>query len=335
MDEDDFPVVKRVTQKPKRKTTKSVPAKQAAPPPAVQNDGYPNDTSNLRELFRACFAEFLAMLMFVFLGCGSVAATGEFLVDDADLSVKVNVARVLPIATAFGLSITVLAFNTSAVSGGHINPAVTFAFYLQKKLSAGRAVLYIISQFLGSLLGAAILWGGIASASYIPTPGTTFNGTNFILGVSVVPAVGNPPFYLGANQLNPVISTSNGVLLEIMGTGFLVGTVFSTALDKRTLGANSNLAPIPIGLSVWICHLVLIPWTGCGINPARTFGPAMVNSFAGVNTWGDANLVIYFLGPMLGASLAVLVMHFLWGGFNPPEPISSAEVVDEEDEEVV
>ena len=54
-----------------------------------------------------------------------------------------------------------------------------------------------------------------------------------------------------------------------------------------------------------------------------------MNSFAGQDTWGDANLVIYFLGPMLGASLTTGVMHILWGGLNPPDPHSSAQVVDD------
>ena len=123
-------------------------------------------------------------------------------------------------------------------------------------------VLYFIAQFLGSVVGAALLWGGISGASYNPTPGVVVNVTGFRPGIDVIPAVGRPPFGLGANQLNPVLSTSNGLLLEVVGTGMLIGTVLSTAVDGRSLGSLSNLAPIPIGISVWIVHLVLIPWTG-------------------------------------------------------------------------
>ena len=223
---------------------------------------FPDDISDRAELLRAILAEFLAMTMFVFLGCGSVAATGEFLVDDFDLGIKVNVARVLPIATCFGLTITVLVFNIAPISGGHINPAVSFALMLQRKISPWRFFFYGIAQLLGSTLGAALLWGGISNASYAASPGVVVNITGFVPGVSVIPAVGHPPFGLGANMLNPVLSTSNGLLLEIMGTSMLVGTVLSTAVDKRSLGPVANLAPIPIGLSVWVVHLVLIPWTG-------------------------------------------------------------------------
>jgi len=89
---------------------------------AMQNSLHFERIKPSGELFRAVLAEFLAMTMFVYLGCGSVTATGEFLVDDEDFQVKTNVARVLPIATTFGLAIVVLAFNIGPISGGHINP---------------------------------------------------------------------------------------------------------------------------------------------------------------------------------------------------------------------
>jgi glycerol uptake facilitator-like aquaporin len=233
----------------------------APAPPADPPSPFPDDTRDKGALFRACLAEFLAMTMFVFLGCGSVTATGEFLVDEKDFSIKVNVARVLPIATCFGISITVLAFNIGAISGGHINPAVTYALMLQRKVSPARMILYFIAQFSGSLLGASILWAGLSGATWNPSPGVNMTA-GFRLGIDQIPAVGKPPFYLGANQLNPVLSTSNGLLLEVMGTSFLVGTVMATAVDGRAMGNVGSLAPIPIGISVWIAHLVLIPWTG-------------------------------------------------------------------------
>ena len=81
------------------------------------------------DLFRAALAEGFATLIFVFLGCGSVCSTGEFLVDDAHLTVQPSVARVLPIATTFGLAITVLAFSVAPISGGHINPGTFHTLY--------------------------------------------------------------------------------------------------------------------------------------------------------------------------------------------------------------
>jgi len=114
--------------------------------------------------------------------------------------------------------------------------------------------------------------------------------------------------------------------MKIMGTSILVLTVLSTAVDSRSLNQVQMLAPLPIGFSVWIAHLVLIPWTGCGINPARTFGPAVINSFAGMDTWGP-NWWIYYLGPAAGATGTSFIMWILWGGPNPPKNTMAVEDV--------
>lgn len=270
--------------------------------------GFPDDTSNKRELLRACVAEFLAMALFVFLGTGSVAATGEFLRDGTGTSIKSNVSRLLPIATCFGISITVLAFNFGHISGGHINPAVTLALTLEKKVSPTRMGLYWLCQFLGAVAGSLLMWGGISGVSWHPPLG--MNTTGFIPGVTLIPAVGYPPYGLGANSLDPLITPANGLLLETMGTMILVITVLMTAVDGRSMGKNVTLAPLPIGFSVWLIHLVLIPWTGCGINPARTFGPMMTNLLGGQNTFGSTGY-IYYLGPVFGAVLGWLITTFL------------------------
>ena len=131
---------------------------------------------------------------------------------------------------------------------------------LLKRMTGKRALVYMAAQFLGSTFGAALLWGSISSSSFVPNPSSTIPG--FQHGVDIVPAVGYPPFALGANQLNPTLTKGNGLLLEIMGTAILVGTVLSTAVDHRSMGQASSLAPLPIGICVWVVHLVLIPWTG-------------------------------------------------------------------------
>ena len=104
----------------------------------------PQDRFSQIDLWRAALAEFLAMAMFVFMGCGSVTATGEFLVANAINPLPPSVARVMPIATAFGISIVVLAFAVGPISGGHINPAVTLALLIQRRISPRRAMLYWI-----------------------------------------------------------------------------------------------------------------------------------------------------------------------------------------------
>ena len=116
--------------------------------------------------------------------------------------------------------------------------------------------------------------------------------------------IGNPPYGLGVNGLNPDLSHLNGAVLEMMGTLILCLTVVMTAVHKKALSQGTpNLAPLAIGLSVFLAHVVLVPLTGCGINPARTFGPAFVNLWAGNVVW-TSSYWIYFGGPLMGACIA-------------------------------
>ena len=108
------------------------------------------------------------------------------------------------------------------------------------------------------------MWAGTSDASYNPHKGN-LPSANFTQGVDVVPAVGRPPYYLGANALNPVLNEWNGFILEVVGTAFLVSTVLTTAVDQRSLQNVNALAPLPIGFAVFVVHLALVPWTGCGI----------------------------------------------------------------------
>jgi glycerol uptake facilitator-like aquaporin len=146
------------------------------------------------------------------------------------------------------------------------------------------------------------------NASFVASPGIAQPPPG-----GVVASVGRPPFRLGANQLNPVLNPWNGLVLEIVGTSLLVGTVLTTAVDERALSGVNSLAPLPIGFSVMVAHLCLIPWTGCGINPARTFGPALINSLAGVDTW-QGSWWIYYVGPGIGSVVTSFAVWFLWGG---------------------
>ena len=106
-----------------------------------------------------------------------------------------------------------------------------------------------------------------------------------------------PPFLLGANTVTGSTSVGSAFLLEFMGTFLLVWTVCMTAVSKKSIAAN--IAPIAIGWAVLLAHLVLIPYTGCGINPARSFGPHLVVIFAGEKV-GYAGWWVYYTAPFLG-----------------------------------
>jgi glycerol uptake facilitator-like aquaporin len=127
---------------------------------------------------------------------------------------------------------------------------------------------------------------------------------------------------LGANGLQlPSITVGNALVVEIMGTALLVFTVLESAVNSKAITSGTSkmsLAPIPIGLAVFVAHIVLIPVTGCSINPTRSFGPAVVSGYFD-DHW------IWWVGPLLGATVASL----LWGLFKIIEgPAVDAETVD-------
>uniref|UniRef100_UPI003AAC5E56 aquaporin-1-like n=1 Tax=Centroberyx gerrardi TaxID=166262 RepID=UPI003AAC5E56 len=180
----------------------------------------------------------------------------------------------LHVALAFGLSVAMAAL----CMGGevHLNPAVTVAMTLTLRLRPWRAALYVIGQLLGGVASAALLLG---------------------LTGDVTPAL---------NQLSSGVQPHQAVVVETLVTLQLVLVVLATA----RFPLPTVLAPLLVGLAVSLGHLVAMGWTGCGMNPARSFGPAVVTlSFH--NHW------VFWAGPVLGACLAALLNDLLlrprWG----------------------
>lgn len=219
-------------------------------------------------VWRAVVAEAVATLLFVFLGAGTVVVTGNLVGE------PLTAARLVAIALAHGLTIAILVAATARISGGHINPAVTFAAFVAGKIKLVPGFYYIAAQLLGAALGAWLLT--------VVIPG---------------PALGT----LGAHGLGSGVTPIGGLITEIILTFVLVLVIFATAMDPKGPG---HLAPIAIGLAVLVDHLLGVPLTGASMNPARSFGPALV---AGV--W--ANHWIYWIGPALGALLAVWIYQWL------------------------
>lgn len=220
--------------------------------------------------WRAGLAEFIAVFLFVFLGAGAVVVSGGMAGDAMDFS------RLIMISVTHGLAITVLAYATINISGGHINPAVTFAAMVTRQISAARGLLYVISQLGGAAAGAVLL-------------------------LAVAP--GAEDTRLGGHSLGAQVSLEAGLLTEVVLTFGLVFVIFATAMDTRGL---RNFAPLAIGLAVLVENLFGIPITGASMNPARSFGPALI-------TWEWSNHWLYWAGPLLGGALAGLTYkHVFW-----------------------
>ncbi|KAL3569490.1 hypothetical protein D5086_029380 [Populus alba] len=190
---------------------------------------------------------------------------------------------ILGIAWAFGGMIFILVYCTAGISGGHINPAVTFGLFLARKVSLVRAILYMVAQCLGAICGCGLVKA--FQKSYY----TNYGG--------------------GANGLAIGYSKGTGLGAEIIGTFVLVYTVFS-ATDPKRNARDSHvpvLAPLPIGFAVFMVHLATIPITGTGINPARSFGAAVI--YNKEKAWDDH--WIFWVGPFIGAAIAALYHQFI------------------------
>lgn len=220
--------------------------------------------------WRAGIAEFMSSLLFLYIAIQTMM--GNKRKDDPCLGVGTQ-----GIAWALGGMIFVLVYCTAGISGGHINPAVTFALFLARKISFNRTLLYIICQCLGAICGAGIVKGF------------------------------QPNFYQseggGTNTVAHGYTKGGGLGAEIVGTFVLVYVVFAATDAKRTARDSyvPALVPLPIGFAVFLVHLATIPITGTGINPARSLGAAVIFNTRH-NGWDDH--WIFWVGPMIGAALA-------------------------------
>ena len=219
-------------------------------------------------------AEMIGTMVLVLMGCGTAVSLGCNPVG-ADLSTVVGTAM------AFGLSVIAMAYTIGGISGCHINPAITLGVFLSKRMSGKDALMYIVFQVIGGLLGAAILYALVTSA-----------GTDFALAGAG----------LGSNDLQSGVSVAGGLIAEIVFTCVFVLVVLgATASDNESTGKFAGLA---IGLSLILVHLVCIRYTGTSVNPARSFGPALFAQLAGGPATTLSNLWIFIVGPFAGAVLA-------------------------------
>jgi aquaporin TIP len=178
------------------------------------------------------------------------------------------------VALANGLAIGIMVSNLGHISGGHFNPAITLGFVVTRRITLPLAVAYWIAQFLGAVIAALLL--------------------RFLF---------HTPQVLDAVPKVSGIDAGRGLLIEIILTFFLVGTVFATAVDPR--GAFKSIAGLTIGLMITIDVLMGGPYTGAAMNPARAFGPQLIANF-----WADG--WIYYLGPAIGGVIAALAYEWLY-----------------------
>jgi len=193
-----------------------------------------------------------------------------------------------------------LVYAIGHITGGHINPGVSLLMYFQREISFPKMIAYWLAQLVGALLGSSLVLGSVSSLA-----GQT-------RGTDVVTTFAKAPFQLGSTTLDGQISSANGFLLELMGSFFFYFVISQCALDAKGI-SKTSIPAIPIGFSLIVVHICLIPFTGCGVNPARTFGPAMITCWSG----GDCDVAIqdwwwiYYIGPFVAAYLVAEITHLM------------------------
>ncbi|WP_305839166.1 aquaporin Z [Photobacterium leiognathi] len=219
-------------------------------------------------------AEFIGTFWLVLGGCGSAVLAAAY----PDLSIGF-----LGVALAFGLTVVTMACAIGHISGCHLNPAVTVGLWAGNRFPTGEVVPYVISQVLGGIAGAAVLYV-IASghAGFDLAGGFASNGYG----------EHSPGHY----------SLLSSFVTEVVMT-FMFLFVILGATHKL---ASPQMAGLAIGLALTLIHLISIPVTNTSVNPARSTGPALF-----VGDWATSQLWMFWVAPLIGAILAGWVYHWL------------------------
>lgn len=223
---------------------------------------------------KALIAEFIGTFALLFAGVGSIVMV-NFMVPNEPKSA----ASLIIVALAHGLAIAVCGSAMGHISGGHFNPAVSLGMAVARKIDFMTMIGYWIAQFAGGIVGTFMVMKAVDS------PGAkdyfdTING--------------------GLPEVNALITSSSAMLLEGIGTFFLVLVVLGTCVDRRAAKMGAWYA----GLTITMMILTFGPLTGGSINPARWFGPALVRSLL-------TDLPVYLAGPAVGAILAAIIYAYL------------------------
>jgi len=222
---------------------------------------------------RAWFAEAIATYALVFFGpLAIILAAVAF-------GTGLSIQAIVMISLAHGAAIGLMVYTFGHVSGAHINPAVTISMLVTRRIGIKDGIAYIVFQLVGAIAAAASL------KAILPDLGAKVNfGTQ-----------GGPSELLNHSALS-------GLAVEIILTFFLVTVIFMTAVHKK---APAGMYGLAIGGMIFLIHLVGVPLTGASVNPARTFGPALISGYWDYH-W------IYWAGPIIGAIIAGLIMNYVF-----------------------
>mgnify|MGYP006065763985 CR=1 FL=1 len=211
-------------------------------------------------------------MVLVLMGCGSAVFAGGV----AD-TVGAGVGTI-GVAMAFGLSVVAMAYTIGNISGCHINPAITLGVWLSGGMKLKRALMYMLFQIVGAIIGSLIL-------SLLVSTGTH-----------------DGPTATGSNTFDPG-NIAQAFIAETVFTFIFVLVVLATTDQKKGAG---NFAGLIIGLTLILIHIVCIPITGTSVNPARSIGPALMEGGQAME-----QLWLFIVAPFLGGAISAGVWKFL------------------------
>jgi aquaporin Z len=225
-------------------------------------------------LSRRVSAEFLGTFWLVLGGCGSAVLAAAF------PKLGIGFAGV---ALAFGLTVLTGAYAFGPISGGHFNPAVTLGLFVARRIPGRDVLPYVIAQVAGAIAGAAVLYAIAAGQAGFSTAGGFASN--------------------GYGEHSPgSYSLGSALVCEVVMTFIFLMVILGSTAER----APGGFAPIAIGLTLTVIHLVSIPVTNTSVNPARSTGPALF-----VGGWALAQLWLFWLAPLGGAAIAGVVFRWL------------------------
>ncbi len=252
---------------------------------------------------KAFVGELIGTFVLTLFGCGAVAVTvlfGEY-------------NSIFQISLSWGVAVTLAIYLTRYLSDAHLNPAVTLAMVLSKRMKVNKLMPYWAAQFVGAFLAGAVLYGLFSPsiAAYEATNGIV-RGTE----ASIDTARMFGEFYPNPGDALAVVSMPLAIVAEAFGTFLLVMFIFALTEDSNVGRPNDALSPVFVGLTVSSIICLIAPLTQACLNPARDFGPRMVAWMAG---WGDAAFpdalggffFVYIFAPLLGGALAAFALLYI------------------------
>jgi len=232
---------------------------------------------------RKYLAEMLGTAFLVAMSVGAVVWGGRLFAGTVPYA---DAAWVLLGSLAFGLSLMGIIYVIGPISGAHVNPAVSLAMWINKKLSFMDMVFYMVAQIVGAILGALFVWGTISLAAG--------DATTLTAGVNTFENLA--PTWFGSMAL--------GMIVEIVLTFVFIFTIIGTLAHSK----NKKMAGLVIGLTLALVHFVGFNITGTSVNPARSLGTAV---FGGVD--GLRQVWLFLVAPLVGAILAALAGWYFFG----------------------